>query len=144
LVHVLCAVLGLGPAYAFPFMFKAKSSNREMKKALADVSRLEMFPKLFGTLAIVSGLVLFFIGDYGAFLQIWILGSLIVYVIIEIVIVGFMNPAVKTLSTALADSADESEPSARSLELYARVRNLHAWAGALSILIFALMVLKPH
>lgn len=142
-IHVLAAILGLGPAYAFPFLLRKASSIQEMERNLSQVAYLEMFPKVFGTLAVLSGLALFFIGSYGSFGQIWIMGTLIVYALIEVLIIGFLNPEAKKLQSAL--SSQEKQERVASLEpMYARVRNLHAWAGVLGLLIFILMIVKPH
>lgn len=64
-----------------------------MGRALEQVTRLEMFPKVFGTLAVVSGAVLFWLGSYGPFLQAWIAGSLLLFIAVEVLVVGFLNPA---------------------------------------------------
>ncbi|AJY77499.1 hypothetical protein VN24_04410 [Paenibacillus beijingensis] len=145
LLHVMTAVLGLGPAYAFPFILRDASFAPEMEKTLGLVARLEMFPKIFGTLAVVSGLVLFWIGSYGSFTQLWILGTLILYVIIEVLIVGFLNPTVSKLQASLQalDMTGNSELPAHVKQMYAKVRNLHLWASVLSLIIFIFMILKP-
>lgn len=145
-IHVLAAVLGLGPAYAFPFLLRKTSSIQEMERNLGHVAHLEVFPKIFGTLAIVSGLALFFIGSYGSFAQIWILGTLIVYIMIEVLVIGFLNPTAKKLQSAIAALKTKAKQEANTeLDgMYARVRNLHVWAGVLGLAIFILMTMKPH
>lgn len=146
LVHVLSAVLGLGPAYAFPFILRNTSSAQEMEKAVSLVARLEKFPKAFGTVAVVSGLLLFWLGSYGSIMQLWILGTLIVYVLIEVLIVGFLNPTARKLHASLqsADRTAGKELPSPIPQMYARVRNLHLWASVLSLFIFIFMILKPH
>lgn len=145
-IHVLAAVIGLGPAYAFPFLLSDTRSYAEMERGLRYVTRLEMFPKVAGTIAVLSGIALVIFGSYGAFMQIWIAGSLAVYILIEIIVIGLLNPAAKKLHSAIAApvAAHGEEPPADVAGLYARVRSLHLWASALSIVIFVLMVLKPH
>ncbi|MFC5468923.1 DUF2269 family protein [Cohnella suwonensis] len=144
-VHVLSAVLGLGPAFAFPVMLRKALTVEDMKNNLRMVASLEVFPKLFGTLAIVSGLTLFFVGSYGAFMQLWIFGTLAVYVVIEILVVAFLNRIAAKLQKMLADSSVEAvaRPSGELTRMYVQVRNLHLWAGALGIVIFVLMIVKP-
>ncbi|MBW5446054.1 DUF2269 family protein [Cohnella sp. CFH 77786] len=145
LVHVLSAVLGLGPAFAFPFVMRKAETHQEMLRTVLLVNRLEMFPKIFGTLAVLSGLLLFWLGSYGSWLQVWILGTLLVYVAIEVLVVGFLNPAASKLQRVLVaqESVGAREGSAAAIQLYGRVRALHLWAGILGVAIFALMVLKP-
>ncbi|WP_188173820.1 DUF2269 family protein [Paenibacillus sedimenti] len=145
-IHVLSAIIGLGPAYAFPFILRNTSSVIEMERALGYVARLEVFPKVFGTLAILSGLCLFWLGSYGSFLQIWIIGTLIVYIVIEVLIIGFLNPNAKKLheSLSMPDKTSHGAPPSSVTLMYLRVRNLHMWASVLSIIIFILMIIKPH
>ncbi|MFB9324716.1 DUF2269 family protein [Paenibacillus aurantiacus] len=147
LLHVLSAMLGLGPAYAFPLMMRNHASAEQMKQTLDLVTRLEIFPKLFGTLAVVSGLLLFWVGSYGPFTQMWIIGSLAVYTVIEVIIIGFLQPAVKKWHQAFADSEQAAGTYSGTVSLsslYARVRHLHLWACIVSLLLFALMVMKPQ
>ena len=145
MIHVLSAILGLGPAYAFPFILRRTSSVDEMRRCLIQVATLETFPKIFGTIAVVSGLLLFFVGSYGSFAQIWILGALIAYVLIEVLIIGFVSPATQKLQQAMAGNNANPEQIASDVmeRMYAHVRNLHAWAGIGSLVIFILMIVKP-
>ncbi|GMK39697.1 hypothetical protein PCCS19_27520 [Paenibacillus sp. CCS19] len=144
-IHVLSAILGLGPAYAFPFILRKASTAEEMKRNLTQVAYLEIFPKIFGTMAILSGLLLFFLGSYGPFAQVWIIGSLAVYVVIEILIIGLLNPTANKLLKLINETgaAALEEPAAHLIGLYARVRNLHLWAGILGLVIFIFMIVKP-
>jgi uncharacterized membrane protein SirB2 len=142
-IHVLSAVLGLGPAFAFPLLLKKPSTLEEMGNHLRQVARLELFPKVFGSIALLSGLALFFAGSYGPFTQVWILGTLAVYVVIQIVIIGFLNPAAVKLERTFQEKSARMVPDSVQLGMYALVRNLHTWACALSLVIFVLMIVKP-
>ncbi|WP_135556783.1 DUF2269 family protein [Paenibacillus cymbidii] len=152
LVHVLSAIVGLGPAFAFPFLLWKRESVAGMEESLRTVTRLELFPKLFGTLAVLSGVLLLLMGSYGGWLQMWIVGTLAIYVLVEVLVVGFLNPASKRLLGLLAETEAKGgavepgnlETPQEASVLYTRVRWLHAWASALCLVIFALMILKPH
>ncbi|PYI50294.1 DUF2269 family protein [Paenibacillus flagellatus] len=146
LLHVLSAIIGLGPAYAFPLLLRPTTSVEEMERSLRQVARLELFPKISGTLAVLSGIVLFWIGSYGSLLQLWIGGTLVLYILIEVLIVGFLAPALKKLQAALSspDARTRPEAPAPLAAMYAKVRNLHLWATVLGTIIFILMILKPH
>ena len=145
-VHVLSAMLGLGPAYAFPLMLREANTTEEMRGNMKQVAYLEVFPKVFGTLAVLSGLALVFLNSYGPFTQAWIIGSLAVYVAIEVLVIGFLNPAANKLMQRLSERGDAvpSAPDAEMIPLYVRVRNLHLWAGLLGLAIFILMIAKPQ
>ncbi|TDF97083.1 DUF2269 family protein [Paenibacillus piri] len=146
LLHVLTAIIGLGPAFAFPFLLRRTESIEDMVRALHSVARLELFPKLFGTIAVLSGLLLLWIGTYGSWLQIWIVGTLFLYLIIEVLVVVFLNPTAKKLYDSLTSLDMKSLPELphQAAAMYTRVRNLHLWASVLSLFIFALMILKPQ
>ncbi|WP_182303631.1 DUF2269 family protein [Cohnella cholangitidis] len=146
LLHVVSAVLGLGPAYAFPLLLNNAPTVHEMQRNLSVVTRMEIFPKIFGTLALLSGLALFWLGSYGPFMQIWIAGTLLVYALIEIVVIGLLNPTATKLLAAIGklDSGEKEAQPASELQMsYSRVRNYHIWSCALGLIIFAFMVIKP-
>ena len=145
-VHVVSAVLALGPAFAFPWMLRPTTSAAEMESSLDLVDRLETFPKLFGTVAVLSGLALVFLGSYGSFAQMWIAGSLLLFIAVQALVIGWMGPAAKQLRRSLAETggAVQREATAAACALYARVRRYHAAAGVLSLLILILMIVKPR
>lgn len=146
MLHVLSAVIGIGPTFAFPLLLRNTSSATEMAAALGNVAKLELFPKLFGTLAVLSGFALFWLGSYGSFMQIWIMGTLLLYIVIEVLIIGFLNPAAKKLHETIAapDKQTSGSITPQAGTLYARVRSYHLWATVLSTVIIVLMILKPH
>jgi uncharacterized membrane protein len=76
LVHVLSAIIGIGPTYAFLVVLRKNQSVQELRSSLKMGIILELFLKILGSLAVVTGLVLFFVGDYGQFTQLWLIGSL--------------------------------------------------------------------
>lgn len=144
-VHVLSAVIGLGPGYVFPVMLRKDRSLAEVIRTTNMVSKLEIFPKVFGTLALISGLILYWLGDYGTILSLWLGGTLILFLIAEVVIIGFLAPAAKKLAILLSRLRESgaSETNEESLLLLAKVRNFHTVAGVLTTLILVLMVIKP-
>ncbi|TMV48976.1 DUF2269 family protein [Paenibacillus mesophilus] len=146
MLHVLSAVIGIGPTFAFPLLLRNTSSAAEMTTALGHVAKLELFPKLFGTLAVLSGFALFWLGSYGSFMQIWIIGTLLLYIVIEVLIIGFLNPTAKKLHEAVGSPDVQSGGgiSPQAGAMYARVRSYHLWATVLSTVIIVLMILKPH
>lgn len=144
-VHVLAAVVGLGPAYAFPVMLQKETSLVEVIRRSEMVTKLEMFPKIFGGIALLSGIILFWLGDYGTILSLWLGGSLFLFLLAEVVIIGFLAPAAKKLSSVLAKQKEggASEVNEESSLLLSKVRNFHTLAGVLTTLILILMVFKP-
>ncbi len=145
LLHVVSAVVGLGPAYAFPIMLKKEKSLIEVKRMADLVTRIEVLPKIFGMLTLISGLLLVWLGNYGSFFTLWISGALVLFILAEVVIIGFLTPAAKRLSDLLSNLMEQgaSETNEQSLRLLSKVRNYHLTSCVIVLLIIAFMVIKP-
>ena len=145
LLHVISAVVGLGPAYSFPLILKKEKSLTEVKRMVDLVARLEVLPKMFGGLTLISGLLLVWLGNYGTFFTLWIGGALVLFILAEIVIIGYLTPAAKRLSTLLSElcKQGETKTNEHSLALLAKVRNYHITSCVIVLVIIALMVIKP-
>ncbi|MGJ7910066.1 DUF2269 family protein [Neobacillus sp. LXY-1] len=145
LLHVVSAVVGLGPAYAFPLILKKEQSLVEVKRLTDLVNRLEILPKIFGMLTLITGVLLVWFGDYGTFLTLWIAGALILFLLAEVVIIGLLTPAAKKLSNMVAQLMDQgkTESDPITIGLLTKVRNFHITSCVMVLVIIALMVLKP-
>lgn len=104
LVHVLSAIVGVGPVFFYLVLFRKNQSENELNYSVQLSSKLDFFPKVGGTLAALSGILLVVLGEYGSFMQLWLYGSLLLYVVIQIIVIGFIAPRVKKLQVLLADS----------------------------------------
>lgn len=144
-LHVVAAVVGLGPAYAFPLILKKEKSVFEVKRMVDLVARLEVLPKVFGGITLISGLILVWLGNYGTFFTLWIGVALILFILAEVVIIGFLTPAAKKLSATLSKLCEQgtSETDQHSLHLLTKVRNYHITSCLIVLVIIAFMVIKP-
>lgn len=144
-LHVVSAVVGLGPAYAFPLMLKKERSLLEVKRMVELVARIEVLPKIFGLLTLISGLLLVWLGNYGSFFTLWIGGALVLFILAEVVIIGFLTPAAKRLSTTISELMEQgvSETNEHTLQLLSKVRNYHITSCVMVLVIIAFMVVKP-
>jgi uncharacterized membrane protein len=145
LIHVLSAIIGIGPTYAFHIIFRKNQSVQELRSSFKTGTILELLPKIFGSLAVVSGLTLFFVGSYGSFTQLWLIGSLILYIIIQVIIIGIVSPLGARLKKWLADPASQSlqEVPAEQVKLHNKMLNNLNLASGLGIVLFIFMILKP-
>lgn len=145
LLHVISAVVGLGPAYAFPLILRKEKSLEEVRRMADLVTRLEILPKIFGGLTLLTGILLVWLGNYGTFFTLWIVAALILFILAEVVIIGFLTPAAKKLALTLTQLTEqgESETNLISLDLLSKVRNYHITSCVIVLVIIALMVLKP-
>ena len=144
-LHVVAAVVGLGPAYAFPLILKKEKSLFEVKRMVDLVARLEVLPKIFGGLTLLSGLLLVWLGNYGTYFTLWIGGALVLFILAEVVIIAFLTPAAKKLSAALSELREQgaSETDDHSQGLLTKVRKYHIIACVIVVVIIAFMVVKP-
>lgn len=145
LVHVLSAILGVGPVFFSHVLLKSRQSINELRHSMRLFNILEIFPKVGGSIAVLSGLVLIWIGKYGSFMQLWLFGSLVLYIVIQIIIIGFVSPAAQKVNTWLHDPANREASSlpAEQQILFAKAQNLFWVTSVLGTLLFIFMIMKP-
>jgi uncharacterized membrane protein len=144
LIHVLTAVIGIGPTYFGHILLRKGQSYGQLRNSVGLLPLLEKFPKILGSLAVVSGILLAWLGDYG-FKQLWIYGSLAIYVIIQVVVIGFMAPEGKKLAVKVMASTDPSDHpvSAELAADVAKVNKLNYVATCFGVILFLFMFFKP-
>lgn len=146
LIHVLSAIIGVGPTFFAHVLYRKNQSVNELRQSMKLAAVLEFFPKIGGTVAVLSGLLLIWLSDYGAFTQLWLIGSLILYVLIQIVVIALATPPAKQLAKWLVDPANRSiqeELPEAPKKLLLRVNGLFYVASGMGTLLFILMILKP-
>ncbi|WP_308637628.1 DUF2269 family protein [Paenibacillus silvisoli] len=145
LIHVMSAIIGVGPTFFIHALFGKKDSIGELRSAFKLGSKLELFPKIGGSIAVITGLILVF-ADGWEFVSFWILGSLALYVAIQVLVIGFAAPVTKQLGAKLESSkqlsADQAVPDDQ-VRLLHKANKLYYGATAMGTLLFIFMVLKP-
>ncbi len=145
LLHILSAIIGVGPVFFYPVLFRKRQSLDELKFSLQMAMKLDYFPKIGGTLAAVSGVVLALIGNYGTFYQLWLVGSLVIYLTIQVIVIGFIAPRVKKLDEWYnsPENQDSNQLPSSIQRTYYSIRSLFISACTLAIVLFIFMILKP-
>ncbi|MCC2684463.1 MAG: hypothetical protein K0R75_1362 [Paenibacillaceae bacterium] len=143
LIHVLSAIIGIGPTFYAHALTRKKQSPEELRYSFKKMHTLEFFPKIGGTIAVLTGLLLVIIGSYGSFLQIWQIGALILYILIQIIVIGIIAPINKKLTAWLQDPAnrDASSLPSEQQQWLNKVDNLFYAATGCGTLLFILMIL---
>ncbi|REE78756.1 putative integral membrane protein DUF2269 [Paenibacillus taihuensis] len=144
LLHVLSAIIGVGPTFFIHALFGKKENVGELRSAFKLGSKLELFPKIGGSIAVITGLILVF-ADGWKFVSFWIIGSLVLYVAIQVLVIGFASPVTKRLGKLIAETkltSDQAVPDEQK-QLLARANKLYYGATAMGTLLFILMILKP-
>jgi hypothetical protein len=145
LIHVLSAIIGIGPTFAFHILLRKNQSVPELRSSFKTISVLLLFPKVLGTLAVVSGLVLFFVGSYGSFTQLWAIGSLILYILTQIIVIGFFGRLSPHLEKWLVSPASQSLQALpeEQIKIQNKLSNHLNVVSLLAIVLFIFMILKP-
>lgn len=143
LLHVLSAVIGVGPTFFGHVLTRRNQSPAQYRTSLVISKFLEPFPKIGGSIALLSGLALYFLGNYGSFTQLWLLGALVLYILIQFTVVALVTPASNQLKAWLesAEGADATTFPAAQQTLLNKVDTCYWIASAMGAGIFALMVL---
>ena len=146
LIHVLSAIIGVGPTYFGLMLLRQNSTPKDLQTSLKVGKMLEWFPKIGGSLAVLSGLALIFLANYGPFTQLWLLGSLVLYILIQIIVIGFVAPRADRLAQWVFNPQNQNAATLPG-EQQGLLRNVstgHWIAATLGTLLFAFMILKPH
>ncbi len=144
-VHVLSALIGIGPTYLGHVFLRRNQNVQQYRSSISFVGRMEMFPKIGGSIAVLSGLGLALSGNYGTFAQIWMYGTLVIYVLIQMTMIAGIAPVLKKLGAWLADPVNEHAtafPAEQQLWVN-RASGLLYTASGLGLIIFILMIVKP-
>lgn len=143
-IHVISAIVGIGPTFAFGLFLLKNQSVSQLRHSLNMLDRALMFNKMGAPLAAVSGILLMVLGNYGGWLQLWILGALFLFIVITVLSIPLGNKL-----KVLQEWADKPEHNGESKLPSAQentVKQMHITINVihvLSILLFTLMILKP-
>jgi uncharacterized membrane protein len=144
-IHVLAAVIGVGPTYFLPALLRPGLPPSELRSVLEVSRRLVRYPQIGGPVAVLSGVALVFSIDTHLFTQKWVIGSFALFVAVQVVVMAIAVPAMKKLAAWIAVPGNASAtafPSDAQAH-YQRLRSAHMAASLLGTALFALMILKP-
>lgn len=145
LVHVLAAIVGIGPTYFTHVLLRKGQTLGQLRHSVKLAKTLEFFPKILGSLAVVTGLLLAWLGDNYGFDLFWIYGAIVLYVLIQIVVIGFMAPQAARATALLQSSKDDPDGPASPdiVAAIARTNAITYVASFLGVLLFLFMFFKP-
>lgn len=140
-VHILSAILGLGPGFVMIYIVTKSKNMAELKHAFFIRNRIHHFVMLGGILLLVTGLSMGLINPY-LFKAGWYLISLILYLIALAAGPFILKPLAEPINEILANHKGEEIPSsyhehAKRLFFHERILN------TIFIIIILLMIIKP-
>ncbi|MCG1020288.1 DUF2269 family protein [Sutcliffiella horikoshii] len=145
LIHVLVAIIGIGPTFFGTILLRKHQTISDLRHNVLLQHKLDYFPKIGGTLAVITGILLVLFGSYGSILQVWLFGSLVLYLGIQVIVIGFISPALSDLQRWLLhpdNRASTQLPPTQTSALH-KVSNLYWLTILLGCIIFILMIIKP-
>jgi len=144
-VHVLAAVVGIGPTFAMHLFLHQGQTGRQLLASLDLMKRLEAFPKVAGPAAVLSGIALVALYDYGGFRQLWLTGSLALFAAIQIIVVGAGRAPSKVLYDWREEALPQQEPVVpeRAWAAASRLRRYFWLVHGLTLVLLLLMIWKP-
>jgi uncharacterized membrane protein len=144
-IHVLSAILGIGPTYFGHILLRKKQQREQLQQSLVLFKLLNYFPKIGGSIAVVSGVALVALSGW-KFSDLWILISLVLYVLIQVVAVGMLGPVLSQLNQVLNDEnekASDPDTLANKTALLSKANQLYNTASIMGTALIILMIVKP-
>jgi len=141
LIHVLAAIIGIGVTFAFPVISNMAKNLSQLKHTLELLKKLELYPKIGGGILIITGLIMGFITP-AYFKEIWFVGSIVLYLIIEILIYVVIGSKMKMIVPVVMSAEGEEIPE-EYLVVAKSTAPVHMLATLLAIIIIIFMAAKP-
>ncbi|MCC6181817.1 MAG: DUF2269 family protein [Bacteroidia bacterium] len=141
LIHILSAILGMGPGFVMIYVISKATNLSELKHAYIIRNRLHQFVMIGGTFLILSGITMGIMQPY-LFQRGWYVSSIVLFLIGlsfgPFVLAPKSKPIKELLNKHTGETIPEAYyPMAKKLFFYERIEN------GIFILIIILMVLKP-
>ncbi len=141
LVHVLSAILGMGPGFIMIYVVTRATNIVELRHAYLIRNRLHVFVMVGGTLLLLSGLAMGAINTI-LFSAKWYVISLILFIVALSFGPVILSPLSKPIKKLLKEHQGDDIPKeyyamAKKLFFYERIENV------IFISIIVLMILKP-
>ncbi len=141
LIHVLAAIIGIGATFLFPVLMASVKNLSQLKYTMTVMKKAELYPKIGGIFLILSGLIMGFMNPV-YFTKVWFTGSLVLYVVIEILIYGIANRKMMQVAPIVMAANGEEIPNEYK-EAEKTSQPIHMIASLIAIVIIVLMTLKP-
>lgn len=141
LVHILSAILGMGPGFVLIYIVTRATTMTELRHAYIIRKRLHNFVMIGGTLLVLTGLAMGWMRPY-LFHARWYLWALSLFLIALAFGPLILSPRSKPIKILLKNHQDEKIPDeyfslAKKLFFYERIENV------IFLIVIVLMVLKP-
>jgi uncharacterized membrane protein len=140
-IHVIASIVGIGPAFVLPILTSSAKTGSQLRFVFGLMKKINRFPKTGGITLIVTGILLMIIDKMGLSV-LWLNLSLLFFIMIEVIIIGMVEPRLKKLTQLVMSSEGEEIPDGYTTAMN-KIAPLEAAVHVLTIVIIILMVVKP-
>jgi uncharacterized membrane protein len=140
-LHVLSAVVGMGPTFVFPLIRKSATTGSQLRFVVGLIQKLEPLPNIGGVVLVVSGILLMVMNKTGISLM-WLNVSIILLIVMLVLLIGFIGPRMKK-ATQLALSSQGEQIPAEYIQSMKAITPLEKAVQAIIVAVIVLMVLQP-
>jgi len=140
-IHVIASIVGIGPAFVLPILTSSAKTGSQLRFVFGLMKKINRFPKTGGITLIVTGILLMIIDKMGLSV-LWVTLSLLFFIVIEVIIIGMVEPRLKKLTQLVMTSEGEEIPDGYTTAMN-KIAPLEAAVHVLTIVIIILMVVKP-
>lgn len=142
LLHILAAVIGMGPLFVAPlFTSRLRSPGADAPSLLGTLDRIGMFPRIGGPLLVVTGVIMG-ISNPALWRLAWLKIAIALIVLMLALGPVAMAPLVKRLAQLLPQLT-KSEAQTQFSSLARRLHALQVVSVTIVVAILVLMVTKP-
>ncbi|MCO5259162.1 MAG: DUF2269 domain-containing protein [Crocinitomicaceae bacterium] len=141
LIHVLSAILGLGPGFVMIYIVTRAKTMTELRHAYLIRNRVHIFVMVGGTLLLLTGIAMGLMNPL-LFHAIWYVASLTTFLIALAFGPVVLSPRSKPIKELIKNHQGDDIPQeyfqmAKKLFFYERIENV------LFLIVIVLMILKP-
>lgn len=140
-LHVIAAIVGIGPAFVLPLLGSSAKTGSQLRFVFGIIQKINKFPKTGGITLIVTGVLLMIVGKMGLS-ELWLNLSLVFFIIIEVIIIGMIEPRMRKITAIVMASEGEEIPQGYQASM-SKIIPLETTVHVLTIVIIILMVVKP-
>lgn len=141
LIHVLVAIIGVGATFVFPVLTISAKTLPQLKLTLTLLKKLELYPKIGGVFLLLTGFIMgFMFPSY--FKEIWFTGSLVLYFVIQVLIIGIVDRKLKMVMPLVMKAEGKEIPNEYN-DFAKATQPIHMVVHMLAIIIIILMSVKP-
>ncbi|MEH7392314.1 DUF2269 family protein [Bacillus sp. JJ1474] len=141
LIHVIAAVVGLGPAFIFSIISRFPKTKEQLLWTNDLLSKLEKPVKIGSITLFITGLVMGVLNTH-LFTAGWYIASIILYIVAQILVIGIAGKKSKKAAEILESFQGNDIPE-EVTELNKKSDTALSLASIIAIVMIVLMSVKP-